>query len=249
MKHLQIGKKTQPFESMEIFSIMGYGCGTISAHSGLIILLQIQKKHPEEYKNFIEKVLLLSNLLLLYKKKYTIDQSPIQKSNYYITTSRLSGPKHIDVLIKAANTMKFNLKIIGVGKEAENLKKISGDTVEFMGSVKDEEFEKLYDNAKAFLFASKDDEFGIAPIEAMGRGLPVIAYASGGLKETVIEGENGYLYDRLHEDSLIQKIKQFEKLSENKILDMKNSARKEAEKYTFENFKKQLLTFIEKVKK
>ncbi|PIP64308.1 glycosyl transferase family 1, partial [Candidatus Roizmanbacteria bacterium CG22_combo_CG10-13_8_21_14_all_33_16] len=67
----------------------------------------------------------------------------------------------------------------------------------------------MYKNAKAYLFASVDEEFGIAPVEAMGYGLPVIAYASGGLKETVIEDKNGYLFNQLTSESLCEKVKKF----------------------------------------
>ena len=54
----------------------------------------------------------------------TININNLQLSNiknYYITLSRLSRPKHIDVLINAANKMKFKLKIIGTGRDEKRL--------------------------------------------------------------------------------------------------------------------------------
>jgi glycosyltransferase involved in cell wall biosynthesis len=106
---------------------------------------------------------------------------------HYVTISRLARAKHIDILIKAANEQKFKLKIVGEGRDDEYLKSIAGPTVEFLGHVADQELEKVLMLSKAFLFASVDEEFGIAPIEAMGYGIPVIAYKSGGLIETVID--------------------------------------------------------------
>lgn len=173
------------------------------------------------------------------------DYNPTSE-NYYITTSRLAKAKHIDVLIKAANTQKFKLKIIGSGRDEEYLRSIAGETVEFLNKVKDEEFTELYKNAKAYLFASVDEEFGIAPIEAMGYGIPVIAFASGGLKETIKEGKNGYLYHELNEDSLIEQIKQLENLTEEDYKKMRESARKESEQYSMDEFKKQIVEFVNK---
>lgn len=164
--------------------------------------------------------------------------------NYYITVSRLARAKHVDILIKAANENRFNLKIVGTGRDEKYLKSIAGTTVEFMGSVTDKELSDLYKNAKAFLFSSVDEEFGIAPIEAMGYSLPVIALASGGLKETVKEGENGYLFDDLNGDNLIEKIKLLEKLSPEKYQEMKNNARSSSEQYSQDQFKKKILNFV-----
>lgn len=165
-------------------------------------------------------------------------------NNCYITVSRLARAKHIDVLIKAANQSKFKLKIVGSGRDEERLKQMAGPTVEFLGNLTDEELKKNYTNAKAFLFASRDEEFGIAAVEAMGYSLPVIAYRSGGLPEYVIDNKNGYLFDKLDESSLTKKVNELTSLSKEKYLEMKKEARKTAEQFSEENFKKNILNFI-----
>lgn len=166
--------------------------------------------------------------------------------DYYVTSSRLAKAKHIDVLIKASNKHGFKLKIIGSGRDEEYLRSISSPNVKFLGGVTDEELRNTLAGAKGYLFASVSDEFGIAPVEAMGYGVPVIAFASGGLKETVKDGKNGYLYTELNEGSLIEKIIMFEKLLPEDYRKMADTARKEAEQYSFEEFKKQMLAFVEK---
>ncbi|MFA9289113.1 MAG: glycosyltransferase [Weeksellaceae bacterium] len=176
-------------------------------------------------------------------------QLPTSNDGYYITTSRLARAKHIDVLIEAANKQKFKLKIIGKGRDADYLKSLAGPTVEFLENVTDEQFADIYRGAKAYLFAAVDEEFGIAPIEAMGHGIPVIAYASGGLIETVQEGKNGYLYHDLSPTALIEKIKILESLSEKEYTAMSKHARTSAEQYSFENFKKQLLQLVKEKSK
>ena len=177
----------------------------------------------------------------------TININNLQLSNtknYYITLSRLSRPKHIDVLINAANKMKFKLKIIGTGRDEKRLRQIAGETCEFLKKVPDSKFSELFKHAKAFLFASVDEEFGISPIEALGYGVPVIAYSSGGLKETIINGNNGFLFNKLNENSLIEKIKLLENLSPDKYLEIKRNARKSALSYTQNVFKNKILEFV-----
>jgi len=80
----------------------------------------------------------------------------------------------------------------------------------------------------------------------MGYRLPVIAYNSGGIPEYVKDGVNGFLFDKLSPESLIEKIKEFEALDKEKILKMKKQARKTAENFAEENFKKNLLSFLKR---
>jgi len=169
------------------------------------------------------------------------------KGDHYITVSRLARAKHIDVLIKAANKLKFNLKIVGTGRDEKYLKSIAGPTVEFLGNLSDQEFKKKFLNAKGFLFASKDEEFGIAPVEAMGYGLPVIAYNSGGVPEYIKNGVNGYLFNQLNENSLVEKINELTRLGGEKYLEMKKEARKTAERFGEKRFEREIKSFIKKV--
>ncbi len=204
--------------------------------------------NSEETKKRIQK---------FYRRSSTVIYPPVHipktanyqlpTTNYYLTVSRLARAKHIDVLIKAANKMKFNLKIIGSGRDENRLKQIAGPTVEFLGNLTDEQMKKIYFSAKTFLFSSKDEEFGIAPVEAMGYGLPVIAYNSGGVPEYIINKKNGFLFDQLDPYSLMKKVKEFEGLNNEQLIEMKKEARKTAEKFSEEKFEQNILSFIKTV--
>ena len=177
--------------------------------------------------------------------------SPIHNDEpYYIITSRLARAKHVEILIEAANIKKFKLKIVGTGRDQKFLKSIAGPTVEFLGHLPDNKLQDLYTGAKAFLFASVDEEFGIAVVEALGYGLPAIAFYSGGVPE-IIEGNNcGYLFTELTANSLIEKINELESLSDEEYLKMKQDCRQVSEKFSEEQFKKQILEFVDsKMKK
>ncbi len=164
--------------------------------------------------------------------------------NYYVTVSRLARAKHVDVLIQAANQQGFNLKIIGTGRDEKYLKSLAGKTVEFLGEVNDHDFPKILSKAKGFLFASVDEEFGIAAAEAMGFSLPVVAFKSGGVPEIVKDALNGYLFNELTPEALIKKIKLLEKLTPEKYSEMKKNARQTAEQFSEEKFKKEILEFV-----
>lgn len=179
--------------------------------------------------------------------KENVNSLKQKPDNYFITVSRLAKAKHIDLLIKTANKMEFNLKIVGQGREEKYLRSIAGKTVDFFNHLSDDKLKKLYIKAKAFLFASVDEEFGIAPVEALGYGLPVIAYKSGGIPEYLKDGFNGFLFNELNEHSLIEKINQLNNLTQEKYLKMKKQARKTAENFSEKNFKKKFLNLIEKL--
>ena len=166
------------------------------------------------------------------------------KDTYYVTASRLAFKKHVDIMINAANEYGFKLKVIGSGRDEEALRELAGPTVEILGYVPDEEFKDIFKGATAFLNAAIDEEFGIAPVEAMGYGLPVIAYGSGGLLETVKPGKNGYLYTDHTPESLYKEIQKLEKLSVKKYEEMCKTSRSEAKKYTFDVFKKKMLELV-----
>lgn len=207
--------------------------------------------NSEETKRRIKK-LYSRDSLVIYPPVELPDLSKVRKvikskvDEYYVTVSRLGKAKHIDLLIQTANVNKLNLKVVGKGRELAYLKSLAGETIEFITDAPDQQRDSLLKDAKAFLFASVDEEFGIAPIEAMGFGTPVIAYDSGGLKETVSPGLNGFLFKELSAESLYEEIKKLNALSEEKYLEMRRLARKESEKYSFARFKKEIQSLIPK---
>ena len=171
-------------------------------------------------------------------KEVDFKRSLEKKQDYYITVSRLARAKHVDLLCEAAIKAGVKFKVVGTGREEKALREKYGKKVEFLGNVDDKALQKLLSQAKAFLFASVEEEFGIAPVEALGWGAPVIAYASGGVVEYVKEGKNGFLYDKLEVEALVEKIKEFEGLPAFRQKQLRLFARKTAERFSFERFRK-----------
>lgn len=127
------------------------------------------------------------------------EQTPEKERGYYLYVNRLAFAKHPELAIEACTKLNLPLKVAGTGKMLDDLKRIAGPTVEFLGAVTDEQLHQLYAGAKALLYPVEDEDFGIVPIEALGHGVPVIAHRSGGPIETIEEGRDGIFIDELSE--------------------------------------------------
>lgn len=134
------------------------------------------------------------------------------KRNYFLIISRLDRYKKIEHAIEACNTLRLPLVIAGVTNEKSYeryLKKISGPTVQFIGWQSEENKNRLYRNALGFIFTGENEDFGIAPIEAMSYGIPVISFYGGGPRETVKNGITGVFFYEPNIDSLIKVLKNY----------------------------------------
>jgi len=109
-----------------------------------------------------------------------------------LIVSALVPYKRIDLAIRACALAGAPLRIVGRGPELARLRETAGPSVEFLGSLSDEQVRTAYQDAAAVLLPGIED-FGIVPVEAQACGRPVIALAEGGACETVIDGSTGIL--------------------------------------------------------
>lgn len=186
-----------------------------------------------------------------YRRDSTVIYPPVENSytpvkskpEYYLSVGRLTYAKRIDIIIQACNELKLPLKIVGTGKEGKALRQIAGPTIEFVGSVSDNELSVYYSRAKALIFCARDEDFGIVPVEAMGHGVPVIALKEGGVKETVIHGKTGILFDTPTSDALVEAIKQFTKLK----VSWSSQCIRQAEQFSKKYFTHSIKQFVSSV--
>jgi glycosyltransferase involved in cell wall biosynthesis len=133
-----------------------------------------------------------------------------EKSDYYVTCSRIVPYKKIHLIVEAFQKMPDRkLVVIGDGPQFGRLKPLAGPNVKLLGFQPDDVLHKYLQGAKAFIFAAEED-YGIAPIEAQACGTPVLAYGKGGACETVVDGVTGYHFDEQTAGSICAAVERFE---------------------------------------
>lgn len=107
--------------------------------------------------------------------------------------------KNFDLMVEIADRAGLPLVIAGSGPQEERLRRAAAAArvpVTFEVRPDRERLRTLYRSARALLFPTHED-FGIIPVEAQACGTPVVGLARGGLRETVVDGETGFLVDTL----------------------------------------------------
>jgi glycosyltransferase involved in cell wall biosynthesis len=135
----------------------------------------------------------------------------------FVFTGRLSGEKGVDVLLRAfgllrAREIDATLRIVGDGPERARLEALARSlgleaTVQFVGSVPREQIEAELVSPWALVAPSIWAEpLGLTALEAIVRGVPVVASATGGFAETVQPGVSGLLFPNGDEHALADRL-------------------------------------------
>jgi len=163
----------------------------------------------------------------------------IEKGDYFVIASRLRPYKKVDIAIKAFNRLNIPLVVIGDGEEEAKLKKIAGSAIAFTGQIGEIEKKRLLAGALGFIHPQEED-FGIAAVEAMAAGTPVIAFGRGGARETVVEGITGTFFEEQTWQSLADAVIRFRRLS----FDYER-IRDHAQQFSEERFMNEIENFVE----
>ncbi len=171
------------------------------------------------------------------------------RDDFYLSVSRLVPNKRIDLLVKAFNQLDLPLIIVGNGPEKKQLMKIAKENIIFLNYQEDFAVKKLMEKCRAFVYAGIED-FGIAPVEAMAAGAPVIALKRAGILDTVkcisskSELSTGILFNEQSDRALRDCIKYFD---EKKIWLQFSSQDINlwAQNFSIDNFKIKFSNFID----
>lgn len=114
---------------------------------------------------------------------------------YAVTVGRLAPEKGLERLFRL--WPGGPLHVVGSGEPAyvDHLRRLAPPEVRFVGGLTGAALAQAYAGAAFAVFAPHAEELGLAALEAMACGRPVLAWREGGLAETVVDGEAGFLVD------------------------------------------------------
>jgi glycosyltransferase involved in cell wall biosynthesis len=172
-----------------------------------------------------------SRIWKYYRHESTVIHPPVDAATamvsgkpgeYYLAIGRMVDYKRFDLAVGACTKLGRQLRVIGGGPQEKALRRMAGPTVEFLGAVSDRELRENLAGCRALLFPGEED-FGIVPVEAQSFGRPVIAYASGGVLETVrgvlpdepgMENPTGVFFTEQSSAALVEAILRFESMED-----------------------------------
>ncbi len=174
--------------------------------------------------------------LFLSKDKLT---KKIKPGGYWLSVNRLIDHKRVDMQMKAFSQLPDEkLIVVGCSEQSKHfkeyrsyIKRIKPSNVKIFSWVSNEKLMELYAGCKGFITTSKDEDFGLTPVEAMAFGKPVIAPYEGGYRET-ITSKTGILIDDINETKLLAAIKKMNAQLEKKPNRYEKECLKQAKKFS-----------------
>lgn len=205
--------------------------------------------------NVVPTGLILDKFSIHHKNEELISQirEEYQLKDKFVVTflGRIAPEKSVDMLLYAFRKIKninqnIVLMIVGGGPQLEELKQLAidldiEDVVIFTGPKDSQLVPSFYHASHLFVSGSLSETQGLTFIEAMASGIPVLARFDKNLEDVIIDERNGYFFS--DENDLVDKIIY---LSKNDLSELSSHALEDANKYSSENFYKNIMRVYHK---
>lgn len=127
----------------------------------------------------------------------------IAREGFWLVAGALEPYKRAELVIEAARRAGVPLIVAGEGSMRRRLERAAGGHVTFLGRVSDERLRDLFRRCGLFVFPQVED-FGIALVEALACGAPVVARRAGGAAEILAHGDTGAMFDDPEPDAIVR---------------------------------------------
>jgi len=134
---------------------------------------------------------------------------PQSPDAYFLWVGHMTSYKRPDIALEAFNQLGLPLLMVGEGPLEAALKARAGANIRFASKLGYAEMRSTYARAQALIYTAEED-FGIIPVEALAAGRPVIAYGSGGVLDTLTDGETAIFFSEQTALSLVNAVGRFQ---------------------------------------
>jgi glycosyltransferase involved in cell wall biosynthesis len=165
-------------------------------------------------------------------------------SDYFLCVSSIDPRKNFPILLSAFKELpEVNLKIVGGMNAVFNKLELEvPKNAEFLGRVSDDELASLYRNAKAFIYPSLYEGFGLPPIEAAHFGCPVVLSDIPVLKEVC--RDSAIYFNPYSPESIIEAVKKVNSFTDQQRDEMIAKAKNNIKRFTWDTSAKKLLKLL-----
>lgn len=146
----------------------------------------------------------------------------LETDDYYLWVGQMVPYKRPDLAVDAFNQNGLKLLMVGTGSMVKKLRARAGPNITIVERMDFTSLRKAYARARAFVMTAEED-FGIAPVEAMASGRPVVAYGRGGVLDSVVPDSTGIFFDTPETHSLVEAVERMNRFLPH--FDSRNSIR------------------------
>ncbi len=148
---------------------------------------------------------------------------------------QMKGISYLLEAFETVNPESAHLEIVGDCMIPDRLQHKNASNIEYLGYLLPETVANRYKDADVFVFPSLCDGFGLAALEAMASGLPVICSANSGVADLIQDGVNGFVVETGDAGELRDRIVWFTE-HRDRMKDMKRAAMETGRNYSWEKY-------------
>lgn len=170
----------------------------------------------------------------------------IEAGEYFVSLARVTEYKQVELIVRAFLRMPDRrLVVASGGPHGAFLRRLAAGArnILFTGWLSEPVLADLVGRARAAIYIPRDEDFGMSPVEAMAAGKPVIGVAEGGLLETVVDGETGFLVAAPPSvDSVVEAV---ERMTAQRAASMREACEARSRLFSKELFLERMRPFLE----
>lgn len=166
----------------------------------------------------------------------------------FIFVGSFTRVKGLDILLQAIKIIdKQEIKycLVGSGELEEEVIQMQNQNITFLGHQTHEQLRILYNKSKYLVLPSRAEAFGLVVSEALFCGTPVIVSSTGGLKDQVKEGKNGFILEKNDPHNLVETMERSFSFDESEYLDLVSNSLKTNKEYSLKEVCNKLVDIYE----